>query len=255
MVHSKIVHIAILPLLLALVACRPEATYLTASVERIYAPMEGQIDTMIIHSDGRPTLVHYPLGAWCEYADSTLVISLPPNTKGHSIRDSIVFIIDGDTLSLTIPVYQHYVPHTLKARRHRIDFAQSGGTDTIDVDTDVEVLPQLTVPEGFSATYWANNQLVVSCTEQSGHMTHGWLVLRAEGMADSIFLHQDGTVCPTCGGSGWVRCPDCKGAGYVSTDGSTQHMKGCPTCGGSGDYFDWDHLTPGRGSIPCPDCQ
>lgn len=235
--------------LVLLMGCK-KATVLESDVESLTVPISGQTDTIRLSSDVNDfKLESFPEWTQTELTDSVLVVKVGKNdSKGE--RKGEIVVTNGD-LKLTIPVVQQFkATHLDLPDGDSISFGKEGGSQTLAVSCDGNV--SVEAPEGMQASY-ADGVLTVSVPENTGGSVKNTIVLTADEFSKEVSVSIEGSICPTCKGSGKIRCKSCGGKGYID---SYRAILGCEKCGGrGGSTYEGDfNYREGSGKQACPTC-
>ena len=178
-------------------------------------------------------------------------------TKGDN-EGKIVELVGGEAKA-SITVKQADVCTRLITSTEKVTFPKEGGTETVDIDTDGSDV-KVEAKEGVTAEY-SNGKLTLTAPANEGGTINGTVNLTCDEQAATINFTIEGSICPTCKGTGKVKCTKCGGKGYIETaaphpafpDEMNYYMFGCDKCGGRLDIRD-PNYKEGSGKMPCPTC-
>ena len=242
--------------LLVLTSC-VGATVINTDKNAVDFTLEGGEDSVNISADGHWIIKEHPDWVTIEYQNSTIVIKTARNKTG-AVREGGIIISGKEGVNVKIKVTQAAKCTHITPASDKVEFEKEGGTQTVNIDTDG--LPQVEVPEGFTATY-ASGVLTINTPANEEGTKNGEIKLTCEDQSATIAVSQKGNVCPKCNGTGKVRCSKCGGKGIVEgyeADGSW-YEEGCRKCGGRGFYALWgpsseSDVHRGSGKMTCPAC-
>lgn len=244
-----------LTLVLTLVAivfgsCK-KATFITPSQQEVQFTKTGGEQQLVVSTDGSWSVENCPEWLNAERADSMLVLKVEPNTTGAP-RECEIQLVGGDGVKATVVVKQADVCTHIDPTVNEVTIPKEGGTTTIDIDTDGAHL-EIIVSEGISAEF-NNGTLSVTAPANEGGTKHESLTISCDNIKTEVNVTVEGSICPTCNGTGKIRCPNCHGKGWYPTNVGGGGAP-CKRCGGfwcSNDLV--EDFEEGSGRIKCPDC-
>ena len=256
MKKSYLLFIVLMLLTVVLGSCK-KTTFINPSEQELQFPKTGGEEQITVSSDGSWNIENCPEWLKVEAKDSTLMLKIGLNESGAP-REVKLELVGGEAKA-SITVKQADVCTRLIASTEKVTFPKEGGTETINIDTDGgDVKAEAT--KGVSADY-SNGQLTLTAPANEGGTINGTVNLTCDEQAATINFTIEGSICPTCKGTGKVKCTKCGGKGYIETaaphpafpDEMNYYMFGCDKCGGRLDIRD-PNYKEGSGKMPCPTC-
>ena len=244
--------------LFVLTACNG-ATVITPDKNAVDFTLEGGEESVNVSADGSWNIAECPEWVTTEVQDSVLTIKTAKNETG-AVREGDIILSGKEGVNVKIKVTQAAKCTHITPASDKVEFEKEGGTQTVNIDTDG--LPQVEVPEGFTATY-ASGVLTINTPANEEGAKNGEIKLTCEDQSATISVSQKGNICPKCNGAGTIVCSKCHGRGTYYVEASdpygSESKKGCDKCGGKG-YCDpaFDDPFPGfrkgSGRMKCPQC-
>ena len=246
---KKLSFIFSLVALMALCACN-HATFITPSQQEVQFSKAGGEQQIAVCADGNWSVENCPEWLDAERADSMLVLKVEPNTTGAA-RECELQLVGGDGVKATVIVKQADVCTHIDATVDEVTIPKEGGTATIDIDTDGAHL-DIRVSEGISAEF-NNGTLSVTAPANEGGTKHESLTIFCDNIKTDINVTVEGSLCPTCNGTGKVKCSKCGGRGNLGRD-IEDYTIACTACGGWGHGWQVPGFREGSGRVKCPTC-
>ena len=259
MKKSYLLFIVLMLLTVVLGSCK-KTTFINPSEQELQFPKTGGEEQITVSSDGSWNIENCPEWLKVEAKDSTLMLKIGLNDSGAP-REGTLELVGGEAKA-SITVKQADVCTRLIPSTEKVTFPKEGGTETINIDTDGgDVKAEAT--KGVSADY-SNGQLTLTAPANEGGTIKGTVNLTCDEQAATINFTVEGSLCPTCKGTGKVRCSKCGGRGSYDEEFPMPpfgYTYGCTKCGGAGGVAwagqgaaDRSSLRKGSGKMPCPTC-
>lgn len=255
---------ALILLTVVLGSCK-KATFIYSSEQVVQFPKTGGEKQITVSSDGSWNIENCPEWLKVEVKDSILMLNIGLNESGAP-REGTLELVGGEAKA-SITVKQADVCTRLIASTEKVTFPKEGGTETIIIDTDGGDV-KVEAKEGVTAEY-NNGKLTLTTPANGGGTINGTVNLTCDEQATTINFTVEGSICPTCNGTGKVKCSKCGGKGSYYSDYVKADF-GCKNCGGRGsiehymgpdlawngdDNFQISYgFRKGSGKMPCPTC-
>ena len=247
----------------ALLCSCNKASDITVDEDNVTFAINGGEKTIEVTADGRYSIEDCPDWVKTVADESTLTFIVEENTTG-AVRKCVVRLVGSD-IEVPITIRQAVKCTFIKVSETDVTIPKEGGDKVITVDTDGKIT--MNVCEGVEAKL-AGDKLTISAPANPGGTIHGTLTLTSDAIRTEVNVTVEGSLCPTCDGTGKAPCPHCGGKGYTTKvvygefGDRYEEYYACSTCGGFGvQYSDGliDGLTErgfrkGSGRISCPDC-
>lgn len=228
------------------------ASFINPHGDKIILPINGGSQALVVEADGSYSVDDCP--GWLDYSivDNTLAFTAKPNDTG-SKRECVVKLTAGDIVKQITIIQADKCTH-INADTQVLNFEKEGGTKTVNIETDGGDI-NVTPAEGVNAIY-DNGKLTVTVPSNDGKSGRKEIKLTCDNITTSIYVTQQGKICPRCGGAGTIKCPKCGGAGWYGDEIDYLYFDiGCTRCGGSGMAHDYgETIKKGSGRITCPEC-
>ena len=248
----------------ALCSCS-KAKSIDVSEDKVVFSIAGGEKSIDVTADGSYDIEGCPEWVTAEVGESVLTISVSENGTGAE-RDCVINLV-GDNVSVPITITQADKCTHITVSETEVTIPKEGGRKELTIDTDGANIV-MEASEGISAEL-KDGMLVINAPANEGGTINGDIVLSCDTVKTEVKVTLEGSICPTCNGTGKVKCAKCGGRGYFSDHGHHGGVdRGCASCGGGGSksYDDgWADMsfTPsyqnhgfrkGSGQMPCPDC-
>lgn len=248
----------------ALCSCS-KAKSIDVSEDNLVFSIAGGEKSIEVTADGSYDIEGCPEWMTAEAGDSVLTIRASENGTGE-VRGCVIKLV-GDNVSVPITITQADKCTHITVSETEVTIPKEGGRKELTIDTDGAKLV-MEASEGISAEL-KDSMLVINAPANEGGTINGNIVLSCDTVKTEVKVTLEGSICPTCNGTGKVKCTKCGGRGYFSDHGHHGgEDRGCTRCGGGGSksYDDgwWDlSFTPsyqdygfrkGSGKMTCPDC-
>ena len=246
----------------ALCSCS-KAKNIDVSEDKVVFSIAGGEKSIDVTADGSYDIEGCPKWVTAEVGESVLTISVSENGTG-AVRDCVINLV-GDNVSVPITITQADKCTHITVSETEVTIPKEGGRMELAIDTDGANIV-MEASEGISAEL-KDGMLVINAPANEGGTINGDIVLSCDTVSTEVKVTLEGSICPTCNGTGKVKCTKCGGRGYTikkdygECDGNLypfNHYIGCKQCGGYGEETDEhyynENLRKGSGQMPCPDC-
>ena len=257
----------------ALCSCS-KAKNIDVSEDKVVFSIAGGEKSIDVTADGSYDIEGCPEWVTAEVGESVLTISVSENGTG-AVRDCVIKLV-GDNVSVPITITQADKCTHITVSETEVTIPKEGGRKELTIDTDganiaVDNADFISPVQGEPCLEGRieGDKLIITCPANDGGAKKGNLTLTCDDVTNTVVITIEGSICPTCNGTGKEKCTKCGGRGYFSDHGHHGGVdRGCASCGGGGSksYDDgWADMsfTPsyqnhgfrkGSGQMPCPDC-
>lgn len=245
--------------LLALCSCN-KAKNISVDNDKMIFAVSGGEKTINVTADGSYDVQDCPDWLQANTQEGMLTLTATANTSGVT-RDCVIHLVGADGLSVPIAVVQPDKCTHINVSPSEVTIPKEGGSVDVQIDTDGGNL-NVEVSEGINAQY-ADGKLTVSAPANEGGTKRGTITLTCDAIKTVVNVTVEGSICPTCNGTGKVRCTKCGGKGWYQAGAYNPMYGGPPTygcerCGGRGGWdggnYGLDNLHVGSGKMKCPTC-
>ena len=160
---KKLINYLSVAALLLLCACGG-ATYITPDNMSVNFPIDGGYDNVNIDADGSWEIISCPDWVIADKQENVLSLKTDRNETGKILQGYIV-LKGKEGVEISIQVTQATKCTHITPSEETVEFDKEGGTKTVNIDTDGTL--QLTVPEGFTASF-ADGVLTVNAGVNDG---------------------------------------------------------------------------------------
>ena len=255
----------------ALCSCS-KAKNIDVSEDKVVFSIAGGEKSIDVKADGSYDIEGCPEWVTAEVGESVLTISVSENGTG-AVRDCVIKLV-GDNVSVPITITQADKCTHITVSETEVTIPKEGGRKELTIDTDganiaVDNADFISPVQGEPCLEGRieGDKLIITCPANDGGAKKGNLTLTCDDVTNTVVITIEGSICPTCNGTGKVKCTKCGGRGYTikkdygECDGNLypfNHYIGCKQCGGYGEETDEhyynENLRKGSGQMPCPDC-
>ena len=233
---------------LALSGCKKATHIYPSQYDVAFSKAGGKVE-LSVTADGRFDVQGCPEWLQVEVSDTMMVFTAQENSSGAA-REAQVKLV-GDNVEETVTVRQAYMCTRITATPEAVTLPKEGGTKDIAITTDGAHL-DIQVSDGITAEF-NDDTLTVSAPANDGPAINGVVTIVCDTVKTEVKVAVEGSVCPSCGGTGKVKCTKCGGKGVYYFVDAGVITYGCPRCGGGGSDCP-DDLHRGSGKMPCPTC-
>ena len=254
----KIPSIFLLAVCAAVMLCScSKAKNITVGEDKVTFAITEGVKSIAVTADGSYEVTDCPDWLKAEAGDTTLTLTAQENKTG-AVRECVINLV-GDEVSVPITVTQADKCTYITVSEAEVTIPKEGGSKELTIDTDGAKLV-MEASEGIPAEI-KDGKLTINAPANEGGTVSGTVTLACDTVITEVKVTLEGSVCPTCNGTGTIICPKCKGKGeykhVFDQEFGDYDLYGCTKCGGRGvvgEGYSASSVTKGKGRITCPDC-
>ena len=255
---KQIINLLVLAVCAATMLCScSKAKNIEVSEDNITFAINGGEKTIDVTADGSYDIQDCPEWVKANADESTLTLTVEENTTGAK-RECVIRLVGSD-VEVPVTVMQADKCTHITVTPTEVTIPKEGGEQTLTVDTDGKIAMSAT--EGIDATL-NGGKLVISAGPNNGGTIKGNVTMTSDDIKTVVNVTVEGSICPTCNGTGKVRCTKCGGSGVISFEYEYVpgvyhgYEEGCSMCGGSGanQHQISQNARRGTGKMNCPTC-